>query len=150
MQPNYSYQLAWSPADKGYICTCAEFPGVSTFGDDQQTALAEMAVAIEAVIETYAAEGKALPEQREQLAYSGQFRLRIPKSLHAALAERAESEGMSLNSYAALLLSAATGAGLATDHASEAMAPMLERLEHAIDRTEALGGAAKRRRPGAA
>ena len=150
MQPNYSYQLAWSPADKGYICTSAEFPGVSAFGPDQQTALAEMVVALQAVLDTIAAEGKSLPEPREQIAYSGQFRLRIPRSLHAALAERAEAEGMSLNSYAALLLSAATGAGLATDHASEALAPLLDRLDRVVEHAEAPGGAAKRRRRGTA
>ena len=149
-QPNYSYQLTWSPADKGYICTSTEFPGVSAFGPDQQTALAEMAVALEAVLDTYTAEGPPLPASHEPLAYSGQFRLRIPKSLHAALAKRAETEGMSLNSYAALLLSAATGAGLATDHASEALAPLVERLERTVERSEAAGGAAKRRRSGAA
>ncbi len=149
MQPNYSYQLTWSPADKGYICTSAEFAGVSAFGPDQQTALAEMAVALEAVLDTYATEGRPLPAPHESLAYSGQFRLRIPKSLHATLAQRAETEGMSLNSYAALLLSAATGAGLATDHASEALAPLIERLERAVERSEAPGGTEKRRRSGA-
>ena len=61
MQPNYSYELTWSPADKGYISTSAEFPGVSAFGPDQQTALAEMSVALEAVLDTYAAEGRPLP-----------------------------------------------------------------------------------------
>ncbi len=150
MQPNYSYQLQWSPDDEGYICTSAEFPGVSAFGPDQQTALAEMTVALEAVLDTYAEEGRPLPAPNEPHAFSGQFRLRIPKSLHEALAQRAEREGMSLNSYAALLLSAATGAGPATDHASETLAPLLERLERAVVGSEALSGKAKRRKPGAA
>jgi hypothetical protein len=34
------------------------------------------------------------PQRRE---YSGKFNVRIPKSLHAALASEAESEGVSLN-----------------------------------------------------
>lgn len=148
--PNYSYQLAWSAADRGYICTSAEFPGISAFGPDQQSALAEMAVALEAAIDSLSAEGAALPEPREQLAYSGQFRLRIPRSLHAALAERAEAEGMSLNSYAALLLSAATGAGLATDRSTSAIAPLVERLEQAVERAENATGLTKRRGRGAA
>jgi predicted HicB family RNase H-like nuclease len=34
------------------------------------------------------------PQQRE---YSGKFNVRVPKSLHAALASEAEAEGVSLN-----------------------------------------------------
>jgi len=34
------------------------------------------------------------PQNRE---YSGKFNVRVPKSLHAALASEAESEGASLN-----------------------------------------------------
>jgi hypothetical protein len=37
--------------------------------------------------------------------FSGQFRLRIPGSLHGALAEEAHSQGVSLNSYIIFLLS---------------------------------------------
>ncbi|HDR14824.1 MAG TPA: toxin-antitoxin system HicB family antitoxin [Desulfobacteraceae bacterium] len=37
--------------------------------------------------------------------FSGQFRLRIPGSLHAALADEARNQGVSLNSYLIFLLS---------------------------------------------
>ncbi len=37
--------------------------------------------------------------------YSGQFKLRIPKSLHRSLAERARQEGISMNQYCVYLLS---------------------------------------------
>jgi len=37
--------------------------------------------------------------------FSGQFRLRIPGSLHAALADEARNQGISLNSYLIFLLS---------------------------------------------
>lgn len=36
--------------------------------------------------------------------YSGQWRLRVPKSLHAALALKAKLEGVSLNILSAVLL----------------------------------------------
>ena len=36
-----------------------------------------------------------LPQRREE--YSGKFNVRVPKSLHAALATEAEAEGVSLN-----------------------------------------------------
>jgi predicted HicB family RNase H-like nuclease len=37
--------------------------------------------------------------------YSGQFKLRIPKSLHKALAEHSRREGISMNQYCLYLLS---------------------------------------------
>ncbi|WP_291322635.1 toxin-antitoxin system HicB family antitoxin [Desulfonatronospira sp.] len=37
--------------------------------------------------------------------YSGQFRLRLPKSLHAELAAEAVKQGVSLNGYVVYLLS---------------------------------------------
>lgn len=41
-----------------------------------------------------------LEELREELeGYSGRLVLRIPKSLHKALKERAKTEGVSLNQY---------------------------------------------------
>jgi len=42
----------------------------------------------------------ALPEPRlspQRREYSGKFNVRVPKSLHAALAREAEAEGVSLN-----------------------------------------------------
>ena len=36
--------------------------------------------------------------------YSGQFKLRIPKSLHRSLAEHSKAEGISMNQYCLYLL----------------------------------------------
>ena len=38
-------------------------------------------------------------------SYSGQFKLRIPKSLHKSLTEHAKREGISMNQYCVYLLS---------------------------------------------
>ena len=40
-----------------------------------------------------------------ELPYSGQFKLRIPRSLHKSLAEHARREGVSMNQYCVYLLS---------------------------------------------
>lgn len=37
--------------------------------------------------------------------YSGQFKLRMPKSLHKSLAEHSKKEGISMNQYCVYLLS---------------------------------------------
>ena len=43
---------------------------------------------------------------RESLEdYSGQFKLRIPRSLHRSLAEHSKREGISMNQYCVYLLS---------------------------------------------
>jgi hypothetical protein len=47
---------------------------------------------------------KIMDEIKEK-KFSGQFRLRIPGSLHSALVEEARSQGISLNSYVIFLLS---------------------------------------------
>lgn len=36
--------------------------------------------------------------------YSGQFKLRMPRSLHRALAEHSQQEGISMNQYCVYLL----------------------------------------------
>ena len=45
-----------------------------------------------------------IPEPESANAYSGQFKLRIPKSLHKALAERSKAEGIRMNQYCLYLL----------------------------------------------
>ncbi|MBO7094447.1 MAG: toxin-antitoxin system HicB family antitoxin, partial [Spirochaetia bacterium] len=37
--------------------------------------------------------------------YSGQFKLRMPKTLHRLLAEKSKREGISMNQYCLFLLS---------------------------------------------
>jgi len=46
--------------------------------------------------------------------YSGQLRLRMPTSLHREIAERAEKEGVSLNTYMLYLLAKGVGEETAT------------------------------------
>ena len=50
-------------------------------------------------------DGIAIPEPGQLDDYSGQFKLRIPKSLHKTLAERSRQEGISMNQYCIYLLS---------------------------------------------
>lgn len=50
-------------------------------------------------------DGIAIPEPTRAEDYSGQFKLRLPKSLHRLLAERSNEEGVSMNQYCVYLLS---------------------------------------------
>ncbi len=55
-------------------------------------------------------DGTPIPEPQDAQTYSGQFRVRVPRSLHEELAERAQCEGTSLNQMIVALLSRAVGA----------------------------------------
>jgi predicted RNase H-like HicB family nuclease len=106
---NYGFSVRWSDEDAAYIAACPEFPGVSAFGDTPADALREIQVALELAVETYQEEGWALPAPQPLPQYSGQFRLRVPRSLHGRLADRAEVEGVSLNTLAVSYLAAGLG-----------------------------------------
>jgi antitoxin HicB len=61
--------------------------------------LSSLDISRELWIESRLATGLEVPEPQEAPQYSGRFVLRIPKSLHRDLANEAETEGVSLNSY---------------------------------------------------
>ena len=50
-------------------------------------------------------EGVEIHEPDSLEDYSGQFKLRIPRSLHRLLAEHSQREGISMNQYCVYLLS---------------------------------------------
>lgn len=93
----YTFSIFWSEEDEAFIAICPDFPGVSAFGDTEEQALSEAKIALKLAIETYREEGWELPKPRVLETYSGQMRIRFPKSLHAMLAEQAEREGVSIN-----------------------------------------------------
>lgn len=61
-------------------------------------------------IEDMLAQGMEVPEPKEEKTYSGRINLRMPPSLHRALAETALRENVSLNSCINNLLHRALGA----------------------------------------
>ncbi len=107
---NYSFNVIWSERDKAYVATCPEFPGLSAFGDTADEAIEEAGVALSLFIEEYEADGVPLPDPRTLPSHSGQIRLRMPKHLHARLADYADQEGVSLNTLIVSYLSEAVGA----------------------------------------
>ena len=66
-------------------------------GETVEEAFVEVESAIESWIQTAKEFGDSIPNQSINKHYSGQWRLRVPKSLHAALAMRAKQEVVSLN-----------------------------------------------------
>jgi len=108
VENKYKFNLAWSDEDEGYIATCPEFVGLSAFGETPEDALAEAKVALNLFIETFQKQGLPLPEPQTIQTYSGQIRLRLPKSLHARAAKMAAEDGVSLNQHIILAVEGRT------------------------------------------
>lgn len=106
MSARYSVMIRWSDEDEGYIATVPELPGLSAFGGTEEEALKELETAQELFLDALREAGDPIPAPRPVPTASGQLRLRMPKSLHAELAEAAARDGVSLNSYILTLLSA--------------------------------------------
>jgi antitoxin HicB len=86
----------------GYL---AEFPDVAgCYGDGEtpEEAIREAELALESWLKTAQEFKDHVPEPKEN--YSGQWRLRVPKSLHADLAHRAKYEKVSLNTLVTTIL----------------------------------------------
>ena len=67
MKTKYAIHIFWSGEDEGFNAICDEFPGLSAFGESREEALQEAQIALDAMIETYAASGIALPEAQQVL-----------------------------------------------------------------------------------
>lgn len=77
-----------------------ELPDVSGFGASLTEAYDTAIEAIEALHSIAERDGESFPEPVEPEAeYSGRVTLRMPKSLHRAVALDAQQEGISINSY---------------------------------------------------
>jgi len=106
----YSIRVAWSEEDAMFVAICPALGGISALGETVQQAVIELEDAMALAVETYESEGWPLPPPDPVVAHSGQFRLRLPRSLHAWLAQEAERQGVSLNSLIVSMLARAQGA----------------------------------------
>jgi predicted RNase H-like HicB family nuclease len=101
----YPVSINWSDEDSGYIATVPGARGLSAFGESPDEALSQLKVAADAYFKSLKKAGKPMPAFDKVTSFSGQLRLRLPKSLHAELSQTAEIEGISLNTHIISLLS---------------------------------------------
>jgi len=102
----YSVQINWSEEDDCYIATSEEFPNLSAFGDTYEEVIQEFMTALGGFLEVI--EETQLPDPVTIESYSGQFRVRLPRSLHRRLATLARRESVSLNTIVIKLLTEST------------------------------------------
>lgn len=105
----YSMQLFFSEEDNEYVALVPEFPHLSALAATPDDAVREAQVAAEAFLEDMAATGEEPPLPQMLSSFSGQLRLRMPRSLHRRLAGRARMEGVSLNTMIVSLLAESAG-----------------------------------------
>lgn len=117
----YSLTVVWSEEDASYVVTCPLFPGLMAFGDTKEDAVKEAEIALEGIIDSLRTDGVVIPEPDVLEKHSGQFTLRIPKSLHRKLSVMAERENVSLNQYVLTILSANQGGKETADRVIQQM-----------------------------
>ncbi len=128
MKDKYSVSVFWSDEDECFIATCPEFPLLSAHGETREEATAEFQIVLEMAIESYQEDGIELPKPKTTNNYSGQFRIRMPKSLHKELAETALKEGVSLNSYAVSVIAGNHSAKIAYLEKTKTVERLMENL----------------------
>lgn len=111
-----NYPVSIRPLTKeeggGYLAEFPDLPGCMADGETIEAALHEAEDAMKSWIATAKKHGENIPEPTLAANFSGQWRVRLPKSLHAALVLRAKQEGVSLNTLTAVLLARAMGQDL--------------------------------------
>lgn len=90
----------------GFIATVPDLPGCMADGATMEEALQDVAGAVEAWLATAEEEDRAIPMPN---AARGVYTQRLPKTLHAELAEIARVEGVSLNQLVTMALSRYVG-----------------------------------------
>jgi len=123
----HAISIKWSDEDNSYVATIPGIQALSALGATREEALSELFIASDAYFEALEASGKPLPLPEKVMPYSGQLRLRMPRSLHAVLSREAEDENISLNTYIITLLS--------ERHIEKKLLNKIEALENLIETT---------------
>ena len=102
---NYRMEIVEDKDEGGFVISFPELPGCITCGETVESAVANALDAKKAWLEAAMEDGIEIHEPDSLEDYSGQFKLRIPRSLHRSLAEHSKKEGISMNQYCVYLLS---------------------------------------------
>ena len=104
MRLPYRMEIIPDTAEGGYVVRFPELPGCLTCADTLEDAVLNAADCKKEWLTAAMEDGIDIPEPISEEEYSGQFKLRIPKSLHKSLAEHSKAEGISINQYCLYLL----------------------------------------------
>lgn len=103
----YRIELIPDTEDGGFVVSMPELPGCISQGDSLDEAMTMIRDAQHGWLTVALMHGDPIPEPRREDEYSGHLNVRVPRSLHRALADRAIAEGVSLNLFVATALARA-------------------------------------------
>ena len=103
----YRIEIIPDTEEGGYTAWYPDLPGCLTCSETLEGIVTNALDAKRVWLEAALDEGLDIsePPLEEAVEYSGQFKLRMPKSLHRSLAIHAKKEGISMNQYCNYLLS---------------------------------------------
>lgn len=100
----YKLEIIPDTDEGGFAASYPELPGCITCGKTIQEAVFNAEDAKKEWLIAAIENGTQINESGIDM-YSGQFKLRLPKTLHKTLAENSKKEGVSMNQYCVYLLS---------------------------------------------
>lgn len=104
MAMSYRMEIVEDKEEGGFVVSYPDLPGCITCGGTIAEAVGNALDAKREWLEAALEMGIEIQEPDSLEDYSGQFKLRIPKSLHRTLAEHSKREGISMNQYCVYLL----------------------------------------------
>ena len=104
MKMPYKLEIVPDSEESGFVASYPDLPGCITCGSTISDAVNNAEDAKKEWLLAAIEENIEIAEPESADSYSGQFKLRIPKSLHKTLAEDSKKEGVSMNQYCVYLL----------------------------------------------
>ena len=105
MAMSYKMEIVEDQDEGGFIVSYPDLPGCISCAQTIEEAIANSVDAKKAWLAAAIEDGIEIYEPDTLDNYSGQFKLRIPRSLHRSLALHSQNEGISMNQYCVYLLS---------------------------------------------
>jgi len=105
----YRILVEWSDEDQAFIARVPALPGCLVHGATAEKAAREAEVAAGVMLDVMKEDGKVPPPVDAVADYSGQLRLRLPKSLHETVSQIATAEGVSINTLMLSLIAEGCG-----------------------------------------
>ena len=96
MAMSYRMEIVEDKDEGGFVVSYPDLPGCITCGETVEKAVINATDAKREWIEAALEEGLKINEPDNLEDYSGQFKLRLPRSLHRLLAEHSKREGISI------------------------------------------------------